>query len=218
MKKILFSIFFAVTSFFVLHAEDYWKLCDQAWERGNYATALYYQKLDMQDETLPVNLASCNVTLAMLHWNLGQTYEAQQCMQKAIQLLRSDLGKGCEQRAEIFLQKMQQRKLPKYFTRDDGNHANGVLVFIMEIPRAVFDRKMNAIKMRYAAMGTYFSSMTNSYRLQGEMQARTARLQARQTYQKKTGDTFNPNSPPAYGSSKRAEWDMCKKIYDIFGE
>ena len=216
MKKILFSIFFAVTSFFVLHAEDYWKLCDQAWERGNYATALYYQQLITRDETLPVNLALGNVRLAMLHWNLGQTYEAQQCMQKAIQLLRSDLGKGCEQRAEIFLQKMQQRKLPKYFTVDDGNR--GVLVFIMEIPWAVFDRKMDAIKMRYAAMGTYFSSMANSYRLQGEMQARTARLQARQTYQKKTGDTFNPNSPPAYGSSKRAQWDMCKKIYDIFGE
>ena len=76
---------------------------------------------------------------------------------------------------------------------------------------------MDALKSRYAAMGTYFSSMAKTYQLQVEAQARAARFLAIQEYQKRTGDTFSPNHPPSYGSAVRKEWDACKAIYDIFG-
>lgn len=197
---------------------EYSKMASRAWEQGDCVSAVKYRIASekLNDTEVSVNTASFYVELAILAWNIREYNDALKCMATAIRIMQTDrhLGSGCEQRAVVFFRKMQQGQLPRYFNYTTGQK---VLLFIMDIPYALYGKKMDALKRRYAAMGAYFDSMTKSYQLQGESQARTARLQARQEYQQRTGSTFSPNHPPAYGTPARAEWDACKAIYDIFG-
>ena len=149
---------------------------------------------------------------------MGNSEKAEDLLQASINILRRDPGSGCEQRAVIFLNKMRKGELPRCFTVEDNNAGDGVNMYIMEIPYAVAERRTEALKRRYDAMGAYFGSMARSYELQGQSQARMARAYARHKYQKATGNTFSPNDPPSRGTSARESWDRCKKIYDIFGD
>lgn len=194
----------------------------EAWARKDYSAALREQKAVIENlkTDSDVLLAENAFILGMLYWNVGQTRNAVSALENGIQILRKGTyvgGSGCERRAVVFLRKMRQRQLPNYFSCHDAS-SGGILGYIMEVPNAVYHKKINQLIQRYEAIGRMNESMANTYRIQGEMQARFARFYAGMEYQKSTGDTFSPSHPPISGTEKREKWDACKRIYDIFGQ
>ena len=201
--------------------DEYWeysKKASQAWKEGNYIRAISAVEGMIKTNSLDINLASDYVSLAMLQWNQNYKASAKASMRKAIEVMRTGKYIGnssCEERAVIFLKKMENDELPKSFNSDDTN-SYGVLGYIMEAPRAAYNKKIQELNHRSDVLALYASSMSKSYRMQGESQARRAKLSARAEYQKATGKTFSPDAPPPSGSSSREAWDSCKKVYDIF--
>ena len=197
---------------------EYHKMASQAWKEGNYIRAISAVEGMIKTNSLDINLASDYVSLAMLQWNQNYKASAKASMRKAIEVMRTGKYIGnssCEERAVIFLKKMENDELPKSFNSDDTN-SYGVLGYIMEAPRAAYNKKIQELNHRSDVLALYASSMSKSYRMQGESQARWAKLSARAEYQKATGKTFSPDAPPPSGSSSREAWDSCKKVYDIF--
>ena len=201
--------------------DEYWeysKKASQAWKEGNYIRAISAVEGKIKTNSLDINLASDYVSLAMLQWNQNYKASAKASMRKAIEVMRTGKYIGnssCEERAVIFLKKMENDELPKSFNSDDTK-SYGVLGYIMEAPRAAYNKKIQELNHRSDVLALYASSMSKSYRMQGESQARWAKLSARAEYQKATGKTFSPDAPPPSGSSSREAWDSCKKVYDIF--
>ena len=203
----------------VNRASRYSKIKVNEWKAGNYSAAI-----DALNEAMKENhdftLASGYVQLAMLNWNLGNKYAAREAMEKAIHVLRTKKyvsGSGCEECAVIFYNKMKNDDLPAIFTYRD-TEKGGVLWHIMQVPYAVFEKKIGEEKRRLDFLNSYYQSQLNTEYRRGQSQARMAKMRARQEYQNSTGRTFSPNNPPSYGSSAREAWDACKKVYDIFGE
>ena len=200
---------------------EYWeysKKASQAWKEGNYIRAISAVKGQIRTNTLDINLAADYVSLAMLQWNQNYKASAKASMRKAIEVMRTGKYIGnssCEERAVIFLKKMENDELPESFNSDDTK-SYGVLGYIMEVPRAAYNKKIQELNHRSDVLALYASSMSKSYRMQGESQARRAKLSAGAEYQKATGKTFSPDAPPPSGSSSREAWESCKKIYDIF--
>ena len=167
------------------------------------------------------NLAGYYVWLAMLQWNDNEQSSALSSMEEAIRLMKygESLGNGCEKLAEKFLEKMRSDDLPSTFTPTDILSDCGIKKNIMAPVEARFWKCTNASIARSNLMISWAESMTRTYQMDGERQARMARQGARQEYLRKTGNEFSPDrdTRPSYGKA-RDEWDACKRVYDIFKE
>ena len=220
MKKLFLLIFVVASMHSTVNAEEFqlYKYF-QLLKAGNYSEAAYQmEKKIEQGEWASVNQASEYIELAMLKWNLGKKYEAQRAVKNAIHIMKNGdnlANSQCEERAEIFLEKMKNNNLPKTFVANDF-YLSGVLGYIMEIPYAVYDKRCKRGIRFYSAQTFYADNMMKSYRHQANSQALISRAFARKAYLDATKDTFSPNNPPPYGSKARKHWDACKKIYDIF--
>ena len=166
--------------------------------------------------------ASNNISLALLYWNLDEKSNAIQNMKYCVEKLRDssrEYGvKGCEKRAEILLERMKKGKLMGEFdaTHILGYNRFGLQSFIM---KPVLD----AIKDHYSKKTVHLDRLigmidasTDVYRKEGQHQAKLATFNAEMDYLKSCGDTFDPNSRPPSDSPNRANWDACKRIYDIY--
>lgn len=165
------------------------------------------------------NLAGYYVWLAMLQWNDNEPSSARSSMEEAIRLMKygENLGQGCEKLAEKFLGKMRSGDLPSAFTPTDILSDCGIQKNIMAPVEARFWKCTNASIARSNLVISWAESMSRTYQMEGERQARMARQGARQEYLRKTGREFSPDSDtrPSYGKA-RDEWDACKRVYDIF--
>ena len=165
------------------------------------------------------NLAGYYVWLAMLQWNDDSRGSARDSMEEAIRLMKygENLGQGCEKLAEKFLGKMRSGDLPSAFTPTDILSDCGIQKNIMAPVEARFWKCTNASIARSNLVISWAKSMSRTYQMEGERQARMARQGARQEYLRKTGRHFSPDSDtrPSYGKA-RDEWDACKRVYDIF--
>ncbi len=201
---------------------NYWRnQANAAWQRQDYVNAalaiITMLRYDGVAKTA-AGTASDYIELGMLCMNIGRNTDAQKVIANAIYIMRNSntLGKGCEQRAEIFLQKIQKGLNMTFSYKDKCK--GGILPYIMEIPNAIQDNYFDEMNARNRAIGAYADSMSKTYRMQGRMQASMAKAYARQEYIRDTGRNFDPTSRPSYDSGARDAWDACKKIYDIFGE
>jgi len=165
------------------------------------------------------NIADNYVWLAMLQWNDNEPRSARSSMEEAIRLMKygESLGQGCEKLAEKFLAKMQSGDLPSRFTPTDILSDCGIHKNIMVPVMARFWKCTNASIARSNLVISWAESMSRTYQMEGERQARMARQGARQEYLRKTGREFSPDSDTrlSYGKA-RDEWDACKCVYDIF--
>lgn len=219
----LFLSFILVTPIFGYNDIRIWinalQQREQAVQRGNTQEAIRQTINSLNySGNASVNQAGDLIFLSMLCWNIRQKNNAIAAAEKAIQIMRNDrnLGNGCEARARIFLTKMKQNKLPPQFTPRDLLRSSGVFSYIMEIPNALFHKKMAQVTARYEALGAFADSQRKSYQMQGEAQARTARFYAKQEYWNETRESFDPTRRPSYRGQKQDAWDSCKKIHDIF--
>ncbi|MBR2625452.1 MAG: hypothetical protein IKD23_03525 [Lentisphaeria bacterium] len=190
-------------------------------EDYNRATAAIKNEIKAFEDydKIDIILASSYLKLSMLYWSVGSRNNAISALKQTIYYMQNGRnlgGSGCEQRAQIFLQKMRSGDLPDYFTPQDISSNIGVSSYIMEIPDAVYQRQIDKLKAHYDAIANRTAAATDVYRKEGNLQARMARYYADSEYQKTTGRTFYPDSPPSYGSKDREAWDACKRVYDIF--
>ena len=114
---------------------------------------------------------------------------------------------------------MQSGDLPSTFTSTDILSDCGIRKNIMAPVEARFWKCTNASITRSKMVSAWAESMTRTYQMEGDRQARMARQSARQEYLRQTGNEFSPDrdTRPSYGKA-RDEWDACKRVYDIFGD
>ncbi len=206
---------------------EYLQKCWDATEAGNWGDAVRYMKRCVELEKnagilrCDCNLAGYYVWLAMLQWNYDEAGSARSSMEEAVRLMKygESLGNGCEKLAEKFLAKLRSGDLPSTFTPTDILSDCGVCKNIMAPVEARFWKCTNASISRSNLMISWAESMTRTYQMDGERQARMARQGARQEYLRKTGSEFSPDrdTRPSYGKA-RDEWDSCKRVYDIFDD
>ena len=204
---------------------EYFQKCWNATEAGEWGDAARYMKRCVELEKnagilrTDCNLASYYVWLAMLQWNDNEPSSARSSMEEAIRLMKygESLGQGCEKLAERFLGKMRSGDLPSTFTSTDILSDCGICKTIMAPVEARFWKCTNASISRSNLVISWADSMSRTYQMEGERQARMARQGARQEYLRKTGREFSPDrdTRPPYGKA-RDEWDSCKRVYDIF--
>ena len=191
-----------------------------AWKNRDYRTALNYL-LRIRNNPIVyvgVNFASECFEAAMLYWNLGDKSQAVAEVNRGINTLRRDQytgGTGCEAAALKFLAKMRSNDLPAEFSYYD-TYDFGILGYITAAPRAVYNKKIGQEIDRWRRLGQMLDSQMYSLQLRSEAIERELKRNARHSYQRSTGDTFSPNNPPAYGTEKRAEWEACKRTFDLF--
>ena len=210
-----------------LFGEDAVRLMDffddiknEEWREALDKLERYYEATRNSSLEADVNRASNLLTASMLAWNVGRTSAAREFAERAIDKMRhgEHLGGGCEVRAVRYLQKMRSGDLPRMFTSNDILAEGGIHEYIMELPQARFNKTLSALNARYAAIGGMADAQRGIYEAEGRFQERRAKFYARQEYQNNTGRRFDPDDPPARGTSARDHWDSAKRIYDIFGE
>ena len=221
MKKVVAAMllsFLALVGYTMELAEQFecMKRESAALESGDYKTARYYCERQIKDPVWAepeVNTASKYVMLGLLCWCLHEDNEAKRALSRAINILRNgpDLGNGCEARTVVL-----QRKLYKLPRRLSAKEINKIAVFTMDVARNHWRKKTNQKMAHIQAMTNALDSQTRSLQRQGEFQASVSKFYAQQEYEKRTGDSFNPNYPPS-NSANRDEWNACKRIYDIWG-
>jgi len=162
-----------------------------------------------------VNDACNRVQLFMLRWNLGQRSAAMSELREAIRIM-DGIGEGCSASARRLLAKAETGRLPDFTYVDMNNTKIGVIGAVMAVPSAVWNRQIDGFIARQRALGAMFDSQTSAYRREGDRFAWREKYNAASEYQRKTGRTFDPSDRPSYDSPSRAEWDACKKVYDIF--
>ena len=165
------------------------------------------------------NIADNYVWLAMLQWNDDEASSARSSMSEAIYLMKNGeyLGGGCEKLAEKFLQKMRSGDLPSTFSTTDILSDCGVHKHVVAPMQARYWSRLGRINDQSRLVTRWAESMTRTYQMQADSQARMARQSARQEYLSKTGREFSPDSDTRPSSGKaRDEWDACKRVYDIF--
>ena len=204
---------------------EYFNKCWKATEAEEWRDAAGYMKRCVElEKNAGILRTDCNLTgyyvwLAMLQWNNNEQSSARDSMREAIRLMKygESLGQGCEKLAEKFLAKMQSGDLPSRFTPTDILSDCGIKKNIMVPVEARFWKCTNASIARSNLVISWAESMTRTYQMDGERQARMARQGARQEYLRKTGKEFSPDrdTRPSYGKA-RDEWDACKRVYDIF--
>lgn len=188
---------------------------------GNWREAIEAEsQLVNCDDQAAGNVASYYVDLFFLHWNLDEKCEAKDCLRKGIRLMRNSnlLGGGCEARAEALLTKAEADEIGDRFSVNDLESPLGIERYVTQPVYDRFNQRVDASINRSRAMGSYFSSRSQGYRLEGEGEARLAKLVAGEAYQKATGYKFDPDDRPAYSGELSDKWLACKRIYDIFGE
>ncbi len=206
---------------------EYFNECWKATEAEAWGDAAGYMKRCVELEKsagilrTDCNLAGYYVWLAMLQWNDNEQSSARSSMEEAVRLMKygESLGNGCEKLAEKFLEKMRSDDLPSTFTPTDILSDCGICKTIMAPVEARFWQCTNASIARSNLAISWAESMTRTYQMDGERQARMARQGARQEYLRRTGNEFSPDrdTRPSYGKA-RDEWDSCKRVYDIFEE
>ena len=204
---------------------EYFQKCWNATEAEEWGDAVRYMKRCVELEKsagilrTDCNLAGYYVWLAMLQWNDDSPGSARDSMEEAIRLMKygENLGQGCEKLAEKFLGKMRSGDLPSAFTSTDILSDCGIQKNIMAPVEARFWKCTNASIARSNLVISWAESMSRTYQMEGERQARMARQGARQEYLRKTGREFSPDrdTRPSTGKA-RDEWDACKRVYDIF--
>ena len=204
---------------------EYFNKCWKATEAEEWSDAVGYMKRCVELEKsagilrTDCNLSGYYVWLAMLQWNDGEQSSARSSMEEAIRLMKygESLGNGCEKLAEKFLEKMQSGDLPSRFTPTDILSDCGIKKNIMAPVEARFWQCTNASIARSNLVISWAESMSRTYQMEGERQARMARQGARQEYLRATGREFSPDRDTRPSSGKaRDEWDACKRVYDIF--
>ena len=204
---------------------EYFQKCCNATEAGEWGDAVGYMKRCVELEKnagilrTDCNLAGYYVLLSMLQWNYNEPSSARSSMEEAIRLMKygESLGQGCEKLAEKFLGKMRSGDLPSTFTSTDILSDCGIHKNIMAPVEARFWKCTNASIAKSNLIISWADSMSRTYQMDGERQARMAQQGARQEYLRKTGREFSPDrdTRPSYGKA-RDEWDACKRVYDIF--
>ena len=194
-----------------------------ALERGDWETGLRKMEwLGDRNSSLeaPINRASYYLTASMCAWNLGRKSSALRLLDRAISIMRNgaNMGGGCEARAVAFRTKMQEGGLPSHFTSADMQYGVGIHDFIMEIPKAKWNRNIQNSIAKYEAIGGRADAQRGIYEAHGRWFEKVAKFYARQEYQDATGRSFDPDRPPVYGTSDRDYWNAAKRVYDIFGE
>lgn len=189
-------------------------------ENGDWDEALSLMKRFIDKDywiDCDVNKASDHVELSLLYWNTGDREEARDAMSAAINFMRygHNLGNNCWQDASRLYNKMRNGGLPSKFSPKE---LECVLNYVMEVPRAQFNKTIDAQMARYDTMIRRMDSEIRTIEFQGRIMEHRAKFKARQDYHDATGRTFDPSNPPEYGSSAREDWNAAKRIYDIFGD
>lgn len=196
---------------------------NEAAKSGNWELALSYHNQAMQTEMGAGNsaaqkAANCLTSFFYL-WNLGEYERAHTHLQQCVNTLKSShYGNNCEDRAVVFLKRIDEGKVPKSikFTCMDIGAKNGICNYIMEVPWAMEFKKWNDLKRKYDMMNRILDSQLQTARLESQRIESTIKIQVRQDYLEKHNEMFDPNNRPSYDSPKRNDWDACKRIYDIF--
>ena len=184
----------------------------------DWANAISFVRQELADSAYidsAASDASSLVELSILYWNRNLKSDAVSTLEQAVSKMRNGrgLGGGCESRAVTLLSKMKSGKLPEMF-----NHAeiNGTVVFVLAPVYAQADKSHAEFNRRMDIIDGMIDNQKGMYEAEARWQERSAKFDARESYRKHTGDTFNPNNPPSSGTKKRDEWDKAKRIYEIF--
>ena len=117
----------------------------KAIENENWSSAIRYarQELDAMPN-VSINNAKTRLQLSMLLWNDDERYEAKKEMQRCLNILKNDphiYHEGSE-RAEKFLEKMNDEEIPRRFSASDINRSetNYLFGFIMEVVERQWNR------------------------------------------------------------------------------
>lgn len=203
---------------FRLSKEFYDAIEEEEWEDALEKLVRYYNATLSSFIETDLNRADYLLMGSMLAWNCGQKEPAKNLAERAVDKMRQGehLGGGCHVRAERFLSKMREGDLPRYFGKKDIAGGGGVRGYIMELPNAKFEQNLAALNARYEAIGGRADAWKGVYEAEGRFREKRAKLYANREYQEKTHRRFDPDDPPARGSSDREYWDAAKRIYDIF--